>query len=287
MQVSADALQRSLMALLYVVLIPGLVLTVLWKAPINVNMLRIAAVTIGSTAAGLAAGWFLLRNQNLSPGIKGAFIIAAAFGNVVLLGIPVSTTLVASWTTRTAVAFEAFAVVPLLFTAGAILVHRLGAQGSGGPPWMGVFKEPVVWAAVAGILLNLLQVKMPGWLGASLNLLSAGLTPVALITVGLALQWHVQWNQIVKFMLPVAAIQLILVPLALWILIHIVGLAGPQTINSLILQAAMPTAILGFVLCERYKLDTGAYSAAFTLTTALAFITVSLWYQALKSGLIG
>ena len=286
MQVSADALQRSLTALLYVVFVPGLLLTTLWKTQMDATLLRIAVAAVGSTAAGLAAGWFWFRNKNLSPAIKGSFIVAAAFGNVALLGLPVSTTLVAPWTVRTAATFEAFAVVLLLFTAGALLVYRLGGQESGRRPWMDIVREPVVWAIAAGIALNVAHVRMPAWAGAWLNLLSAGLTPVALIAVGLALQWHTQWNQIARFMLPVAAIQLILIPVVLWVLVHIVALRGAQTLSSLVLQAAMPSALLGFVFCDRHKLDISAYSAAFTLTTALAFITVPLWFQALKMGLI-
>lgn len=285
-QIGAGALQRALMALIYTVLLPAMVLMVLWKAPMNTNMVHHIIVTAGSTAAALAAAWFLMRKQGWSPATKGALLLAAAFSNVIFLGIPVSQTLVADWTIRTAIEFEVFAIVPLLFTIGVMLATST-EHHKAQPAFVELFKQPIVWAAIAGILFNLSDTKMPWWLSKWLVLLTSGMTPLLLIAVGLSLQWRTQWSKLAPQLMIVVAIQLGVVPLAVWLLANIVDLNGLQTFRSLMLQAAMPSAMLGFVVCERYKLDMSVYTAAFTATTVLACITVPLWYNAMKSGLIG
>ena len=289
MKLGAGGLQRSLTALLYNVLLPALVLQVLWKAPLNLTTLRVAAATIGTTALGMLTAWlfFRIRRTPLSARIEGAFILAAGFGNVLLLGAPLTTSLVSSWTLRTAVQFEVFAIFPLLFIAALFLVSgKYGEVRRQEAYGLALIKQPMFWAAAAGILLNAVDVGMPRWLNGWLSLLVLGLTPLMLITVGLALYWNRSWNQITLFMLPVAAIQLVLLPLFMWGLFHLVGLGGPQTFKSLILQAAMPAMTLGFVFCERYKLEVGAYAAAFALTTALSLLTIPAWLHILRAGWI-
>ena len=289
MNLSAGGLQRSLSALLFNALLPALVLQVLWKMSLNLTNLRIAAVALGATGLGMFAAWLFFRlwTTNLSPRIEGAFIIAAAFANVFFLGLPVTKSLVASWTVRTAVQYEVFAIFPLLFTVVLFMVSKkygeVRRQQAFG---LALIKQPIIWAAVAGILLSVFNVGLPRWLNSWLSLLVIGLTPLTLITVGLALHWNISWNRIALFMLPVAVIQLILLPLFVWGLFHLVDLSGPQTFKSLMLQAAMPSMILGFIFCERYKLEVGAYAAAFALTTALSLVTIPGWLYVLRSGWI-
>jgi predicted permease len=43
------------------------------------------------------------------------------------------------------------------------------------------------------------------------------------------------------------------------------------------MEAAMPSMVIGIVLCDRYGLDTGLYAAAVTLTTLLSLFTLPVW----------
>lgn len=287
-QLSAGALQRPLMALLYSVFLPALALTVFWKMPLNANTLRVAVVVAGSTGLALAAAWFLLRHKPLSPGVKGAMILAAAFSNVVFIGMPVTQTFIATWTSRAAMQFEMFAVFPLIFTAGVMVASSAGGRGGREAPWLDLLKEPMVWAAIIGLLLNGMNARMPPWLNSWLSMLvvGIGIAPLLLITVGLSLKWQPQWSQLVPVLVIVAGIQLLLLPFLVWALANVIGLAGPQTLRALMLQAAMPSAILGFVICDRYGLDSSAYAAAFTATTALAVVSASFLHMAMRSGMI-
>jgi predicted permease len=285
MGVSAGAMLRPVLVLLYTVFLPALTLSVMWKLPLTSTTLRIVLVMIGATAVGLAAAWFYFKSRNISPRSQAAFILAAAFGNVLVLGMPITQAVVAKWTVRGAVEFEVFAVLPLLFTAGVFIAHKLGERGNEAPG-VGLIKQPIIIMALLGLLLNLAKVKMPGLVAVWVQMAAMGIVPLGMIAVGLALQWHKQWNELISYLVPVAVIQLVIVPLALWGLFHIFGLSGPQTYRSMMLQAAMPAMLIGFLFCEKYKLDMTAYTAAFSFTTVVSIATTPLWLSLITNGVL-
>ena len=285
MGITAGAMLRPVLVLLYTVFLPALTLSIMWKLPLTSTTLRIVLVMLAATAVGLAAAWFYFKTRSISPQSQGAYILAAAFGNVLILGMPITQAVVAKWTVRGAVEFEVFAVLPLLFTAGVIIAQKLGDKGGEGPG-IGLIKQPIIIMALLGLLLNLAKVKMPGIVAVWLQMASVGIVPLGMIAIGLALQWHKQWNELIAYLVPVAVIQLVILPLALWGLFHIFGLSGPQTYRSMMLQAAMPAMLIGFLFCEKYKLDMTAYTAAFSFTTVVSIATTPLWLGLIKNGVL-
>ena len=55
-----------------------------------------------------------------------------------------------------------------------------------------------------------------------------------------------------------------------------IGLAGIHRTGA-ILEAAMPSMVLGIVLCDRYGLDSRYYSLIVTISTALSLATLPVW----------
>ncbi|MCW8956943.1 MAG: AEC family transporter [Gammaproteobacteria bacterium] len=285
MQVSAGALRRALIGILYTVFLPALVLSVLWQANFSGNTWRILIVMLVTTGAGLAAAWLYYKNKSIANNVKGAFILAAAFGSVLVIGMPITQEWVARWTVRTAVYYEAVVMLPVLFTAGVLLAKEFG-ESEKSIFGIELIKEPIIIAVILGIILNLASVKMPVLISNWLTIAKLGILPVSLITVGLSLYWHKQWSKLIPAMLPVVIIQLILQPLLLWGFFHLFGVSGVQTFKSMFMQAAMPSMVLGFIICERYKLDTTAYTAVFSFTAITSFITIPVWWTLLQKGII-
>lgn len=86
-------------------------------------------------------------------------------------------------------------------------------------------------------------------------------------------------------MIPVAAIQLFLMPLAVWGAATALGFSGEMRV-ALVLEAAMPSMVLGIVLADRYGLNTGVYAAALTTTTAeFGYVAVVVQLGGLSAGL--
>lgn len=285
LQVNAGALRRALIALLYYVFLPALVLAVMWNVKYTDNTWRIILTMVGTTGIGLAAAWYYYKDKNISNNIKGAFILAAAFGSILIIGMPITQEWVARWTVRTAVYYEAVVMLPILFTAGIYLAKEFGEDDNSNIG-LELIKQPIIIAVLLGLILNIADVKMPALVNNWLTLAKLGILPISLIIIGLSLYWHKQWMKLVPAMLPVAALQLIILPLLLWVLFHLFGTTGVQTFKSMFLQAAMPTMVLGFIICERYKLDNTAYTAVFSFTTVASLITLPIWWTLLQKGII-
>ena len=92
-------------------------------------------------------------------------------------------------------------------------------------------------------------------------------------------EWKNEWNdQIAASLLPVALIKLLLVPVLIYVLAKFLGSPG-ASVKSLMIYGALPSTLFGFVLCERYKLDSNLYAAAVAFTTVLSFVVVPVLYD--------
>lgn len=286
--VTAESMQKSINALILWVLLPLVVFVTMYDLPLNNAALRILLYTLGTTLLAIGVAWFWLLKTKLAGKAKGAYFIAAVFGNVLFLGLPLNKALFPDWTMRIAIEYMLVANVLLLFTAGAIFAKDLAEPGKPkiGKTASAVFKEypnwlrePVIWAALIGLVFNLADAGMPEWANQIAAMLYGMLIPLLLFSVGLSLQWVKKWNNQLAGLIPVVVIQLLLVPLLLWAMVFLFGSAGFNTTKALLFDSMLPATLFGFVMCERYKLDATAYAMAFTATSVLSLITVPIWYN--------
>ena len=110
-----------------------------------------------------------------------------------------------------------------------------------------------------------------------LNLLGRGVVPLMLFSLGLSLEWSADRWRHMPSLVPVVVISLFLIPLIVWGVASSSGLQG-DVLAAVVLEAAMPSMVLGIVLCDRFNLDASLYAAAVTVTTALSLITLPMWY---------
>ncbi len=268
--------RRAIGDLVYFLLLPALVLSVLWSAPLGLDSLRIAAVAAAGVVAGLllAGLWYAWRG---TPHHRtGALVLAAAFPNATYLGLPVLEHTFGPWARSIAIQYDLFACTPLLLSVGILLARNYGNHDETEPVWQTLLKVPPLWAALAAIGLNLGEVARPEWLGGLLEMTGSAVIPLMLFALGLSLRWDPAAARRLPTVIPVLLIQLALMPLLVWGLGGAIGLGG-DTLAGVVLEAAMPSMVLGMVLCDRFGLDTGLYAITVTLGTALSLLTLPLW----------
>lgn len=282
--VDPETLRHALTGLVYYLLLPAVVIDTLWRAPLDLDTLRIAVSAAASIA--LSMGLALLAYRALRIGrpdapTAGALILAASFPNAVYLGLPVLERLLGSEEGRAlAIQYDVFGAVPLLFTLGVLVAQRHGTRrpGPGNPPaWQGLLRVPSLWAALVAMTLNLLEVPMPGWPREWLGMLAAAVVPLMLFSLGLGLRLQEPLHRRLPLLVPVLVIQLALMPALTWALATGLGLSGDRLLG-LTLEGAMPSMVVGVILCDRFGLNTTLYASAVTVCTLASLVTLPLWY---------
>lgn len=275
-----ELLRRGLTDIVYYLLLPALVLDALWRTELGADSLRIAVLAATGVLAALWLAGAGCRLCRVPAPTRGALLLAAAFPNVTYLGLPVLEATFGPWARGVAIQYDLFACTPLLLTVGILTARKYGSADT--PQHAGVLRPllqvPALWAAVLAIVLNRSGVTEPAVVESLLRLLGNAVAPLMLIALGLGLRWLGSDPRQLLRVLPVLAIQLLLMPLLVWGLALASGL-DTRLLAPVVLEAAMPSMVLGMVLCDRYGLDTPFYATAVTLSTALSLVTLPLWYR--------
>jgi malate permease and related proteins len=276
---SPKAVRGVLTELVYYLLLPALVLDVLWSADLGWAAGDIALVAASGVLLSLFLAWIVYYRLVPTPrSTRGALILAAGFPNVIYFGLPVLQSALGDWARIVAVQYDLFACTPLVLTLGVYIARVHGEEGKSVFLGSELIKVPPLWAAALGVSFNLSGVGEPSWVSGLLNMLAAGVVPLMLISLGMGLEWpHVPWRNLPS-LLPVPLIQLVLMPYWAWVVTDWLSFEPSQRM-AVVLEAAMPSMVLGVVLCDRFRLNTPLYATLATFSTVLSLGTLPLWYR--------
>jgi len=277
---SGDHVRGAISALVYYLLLPALVVNVLWNTALGLDSIRIAVAAVAVVAAGWGLGRAAARAQRLPDPRTGALILAAAFPNATYMGLPALDAALGEVGRGIAIQFDYFACTPILLTLGVVMAQGYGGRAAPEPAWLRLARVPPFWAALAGVVLNASGLGPPSALKGLLATMGAAVVPLMLIALGMSLTWRAMDRQTAWSMGPVLAIQLALLPLLALAITAVIGLDGVERVGT-VLEAAMPSMVLGIVLCDRYGLDARFYALAVTISTVLSLATLPLWLYAL------
>ena len=276
---NAEQTRKVLTTVVYYLFLPALVLDVLWSAEIGIQSLQYTLLAVASIVFGMLCYWLLGRLFKFEHKALGGMILAAGFPNVTYLGLPVLENTFGSWARSVVIQIDLFAASPLLFTLGITVARHYGTDSAGkrDAVWS-YLNTPPFWAAACAVLLNQNGIAPPNWLTDVLKLLSVAVVPLMLFSLGLALSWKAVRIRNLPYLFPAVLIKMILMPLfALYLADHLTIANNYKA--AAVLDLAMPSMVLGIVLCDRYQLDSSLYAMTVTVTTALSLIALPLWYD--------
>lgn len=281
--IPADTSRQSLTGLVYILLLPALVLDVLWSSPLGLDSLRISATAVSGILVCMLLAWLIYRFgfKQCSRPTAGALILAAAFPNATYMGLPVLEQLLGPEARSIAIQYDLFACTPVLLTLGIVMAAAHGEHAGRAHPLATLIRVPPLWAALLAVTLNLTGVAMPQWLDEWLGMLGIAVIPLMLISLGMSLQWKAWQRYTLPLLLPVVVLQLGVMPWVATLVGSGVGLEG-MTLTGTILEAALPSMVLGLVLCDRYGLHTSFYALAVTVTTSVSLLTIPFWFNGIS-----
>ena len=279
--------QRARHALSVTVLhffLPALAFGLVANASIDRSFLIVPLVAALVTLGGLAAGFLVYKKlpwfKGVSHPVFGVMLLAAAFGNVTYLGLPVITETLGAQYGYIAILYDLMASTPILLTLGVFLAARYGSgeSVSFAASLKRVFRLPPIWGVAAGIAVHLADVEVPQLILDTVALMGKAVIPLMIFTVGLALDF--KDIRRLPVAIPALALKLFLAPLLAWWLGSHAGMSG-DAFKAVVIEGAMPVMVLSLVIADEFKLDVPLAAMCITVSTVASFFTVPLMLKAL------
>jgi predicted permease len=160
----------------------------------------------------------------------------------------------------------------LMFVIITFLQYSLGIYIlNGRSNWTEIFRLPLIYAALAGLSVNLAQISLPELLLRPISMLGQATIPIMLISLGYrlheveSLQWgHALGGALARIGGGFAAANLA---------VHLIGAEGVNR-QVLLLYGALPAAVVNFVLTEKYRQDPALAASIVVISTFISIFTI-------------
>lgn len=235
----------------------------------------------GGAAVVIALAVLISRRvPALSAAGGSAAGITASFGNLVMMGLPLSLAgFGEEGIVPAAVLVSVHAPVQWLV---ATLIAQWADRGPGRPMgevmWqflMGLLRNPIIAALLGGLLWGALGRPIPEIVDRPLELLGQAGTPTALFALGASLAAHGLRGQLGAVAI-VMALKMLLFPVLAWLLATQVFALGPVQTGIVVLFAGLPAGANAYIFSEQHRAAVPVASGAIVLGTALSIVTISV-----------
>lgn len=265
---------RTLGRILFYLATPTLVFRSLYQMEIDAGALRdLALISITVTVTTGLMGWLASYDQPRNR--RAAFTLTSGISNNGNMGIPIS---------YFALGAPGLALGSIYYVINSFIGNTLGVvvASSGKIPVTSALRQslrvPVLYAAIVGLAFNRTGVTMPTGVFRAVDLLADAAIPGMLILLGLQLR-HAPIRERQLIIFRSVAIRLLGGPLLAWLLCLALGVTGVNQ-SVIILQAAMPTAVMTAVLATEYDTAPRLVATVIFFSTLVSMITLSLvlWF---------
>jgi hypothetical protein len=256
----------------YFILFPALLLSSLATAPLDNPALPRLALAV---MLGLGLAWLALllvrRLRGWPAGRFGAFSQGTLRFNT-YLGLAA----VGSLFGQQGLTLAALMLALMVPTVNVLSVWSLTAERgvSARSLLLPILKNPLILACLAGALINLSGIGLPGGSERLLGLLAAASLPLGLLCVGAALKPE-QLSGEIPALLGNSLLRLLGMPLLAWAVAYGLQLP-PMESTLLVLFFALPTAPTAYVLTRQLGGDSQLMAGLITLQTLLAAASLPL-----------
>ncbi len=261
---------RSLGRVVFYLGSPSLVFRSLYNMEISSALLQQQLMlVVGVYLVTGVLGWIIGADQERRR--RSALTISSAISNNGNMGLPI--TLFALGDAGLAIATVYYAISALLTNTFGVLVASSGSAPLGKAIGQSL-RAPVIYATIVGLLLNRFAVPLPDSLYRAVDLMAGAAIPMMLVLLGVQLsvtpfnhEQRVVWRSLI--------VRLGVSPLAALALCLLLGIGGLER-QVMILQAAMPTAVVATVLATEFGAAPRLVAAAVLVSTLASMVTISV-----------
>lgn len=271
--------------------LPALIFVSLAHTTIIWSQAWLALIMLVAELLALGLGWVAARALKMDRPSTGAMILVSGFGSSSLLGYALISEVFPgiSGAMTEAVIVSEIGVGPALFTIGTMIAiyygsgedvsHKARIKAA-----LGFFYSPIFISVVAGLLWSALKLPVDGpILGTiyqALETAGAANTLMVTLLVGVLLRFQ-GIGSVALAGAAVVANKLILKPLMIWMPTLFMSLHTWE-VHVLVLEAAMPSALLTVALSHTYGCNAGLASRMVFFTTVLSGATIPIMFALLR-----
>ncbi len=166
----------------------------------------------------------------------------------------------------------------LLYVMITLVHNSLGLYILGGKGGVGeIFRLPLIYAAVLGLLFNVAQIRIPEPIFQPLSLLGYSVIPLMLLSLGYRLCGirSLTWGHSIAGALMRVACGFA----AAYLTVTLLGIGGINR-QVILLYGSLPSAVINFVLTEKYSRDPELAASIILFSTVLSLVSVPLvlWF---------
>lgn len=272
---SMEQTRRSMNQLVLYVFLPALIFRTVMEGRLNLLFLEIPAAAATGVLVCLALGFLIFHFLPIPGPTKGAMMLGSAFGNVTYLGLPVLLGIFPAQSGQVAEVSILFEVTKssLNLTLGAMIAIAYGSQEpiTFGKTVLEALKLPPIWALAVAMAWKASGIPCPDLIMNAAAILAVAVSGIMMLSLGMALRFEP--TRMMALALPVSAIKLAASPLIVFLAAGPIGLSGIYA-NAAVLEAAMPSQLLSFIIASKFKLDEETLAFVIMVDTILAFVTL-------------
>jgi len=227
---------------------------------------------------GAFFAYLMGKVYGLKGAIKGSLIQCSVHGNLGYLGLAVSFYVMGSEGLIKASIFAGFLII-VQNVISVVALTTFSNKRESGKRLGRLFKEiglnPIILAALSGIVFSVFRIQMPLFLKESMELLGRMALPLALLVIGASLTLNLFGEYTTQGFL-VVLIKLMVLPFLGYILLKFVSSSSFDLLASIILLSS-PTATVSYVMAYELGGEPKFTAAAISACTALSIISYSFW----------
>ena len=269
---------KALSGLTFQLFTPALVFSSLAAIELDGDVVaRIVAVMVIAFAATGFLTLAVTAMLRLERSTRSALTLTTTVQNLGNMGLPVA--VLAFGQPGLDVAVVAFVTGTVLSSSVGVAIASM-ASGSARQALSAPFLVPALWAAVAGLVVNVANVDLPVSVEAVSDTLGAAAVPVMLTVLGLQLAGAPRPEHL-RVVSGAIAVRLLGGPLIAWLATLAVGLEGVAR-DTLIVLGGMPTAVLTTILATQYDSRPRLVTHIVIGSTLVSILTLTVLIDALR-----
>ncbi len=246
----------------------------------NIDIIKVIYATYAAYFVILLLLAFTVRRSSKT---RGAFFVSSYRVNMAFVGLPIVWAAFGGLALAKATLVIAF-LVPINVMS-SIIVFRIFSRGEEKFVIRRLLKsivtDPIIIAAILGIVMSYFDVRPPGFINSSLDIISGMTVGVALLSIGASFRFdHIKSD--LKLVSYISFNKLILMPVLAFMAAEYVFRMDTLDRNIIVTLFAAPLAVAAYIMARELRSDHDLVSSSLILTTIISAFTISGWLLVLR-----